>query len=437
MQPQMRSVRVCAITCDCYPDDPLVRRTAEAAVSAGYEYHVVCSMRDAQPNYEVCNEVHVHRIAIPRLTGAPVGRISGMPLGTTIVLWCVFVLFAFAKVTRLDAKLKFNLVHAHNLPDFLVFAGILPKLRGARIILHVQDVSPELTASRVTGLLGKLAYRLAQVQEQLSLRFADHVLTIGWTLEELLLKRGVPRAKVSSILNSADPQMFRAEKRTQLFLGEPTAERPLILLYHGTCAARCGLHTAIHAVAKAGGTAPHVRLHIMGVGDALSSLKELAQRLAVADRVVFFPTGPVDTVVDFIAHGDVGIIPYLSDGFMDLVLPTKAYEFALMGRPMIASNLPGIRSLFRPSSILLCEPSSVDSFADAIIELYRSPEKRSELARGAEQDNMNHRWEVMADRYRQLLASLAQNRDSNVLGRGKRPGSTPAADRPVGTGRQA
>jgi glycosyltransferase involved in cell wall biosynthesis len=437
MQPQTRSVCVCAITCDCYPDDPLVRRTAEAAVSAGYEYHVVCSMRDAQPGYEVCKGVHVHRIAIPRLTGAPVGRISGMPLGTTIVLWSVFALFAFVKVTRLDAKLKFNLVHAHNMPDFIVFAGIVPKLRGARIILHIQDVSPELTASRATGLVGKVAYWLAQMQEQLSLRFADHVLTIGWTLEELLLKRGVPRAKVSSILNSADPHVFRAEKRTQLFLGEPTAEHPLVLLYHGTCAARCGLHTAIHAVAKARGTAPYVRLHIMGPGDALPSLKELAQRLAVADRVVFLPTGPVDAVVDFIAHGDVGIIPYLSDGFMDLVLPTKAYEYALMGRPMIASNLPGIRSMFRPSSILLCEPSSVDSFADAIIEMYRSPARRAELAKGAEQDNMNYRWELMADRYRQLLASLAAGSDSNSLNRRKRANSASTAGQPLGTGRRA
>jgi glycosyltransferase involved in cell wall biosynthesis len=412
---QKPSVRVCAITCDCYPDDPLVRRTAEAAVSAGYDYHVVCSMRVGQSKRELCNGVHVHRIAIPRLDGTPVGRISGMPLGATIVLWSAFVLLAFAKVTRLDAKLKFNIVHAHNLPDFIVFAGTVPKLRGARIILHVQDVSPELTASRATGLMGKLACKLAQVQERMSIRFADHVLTVGWTLEELLFKRGVPKEKMSSILNSADPQVFRPEKRTRLFLGKPTAERPLILLYHGTCAARCGLHTAIEAMARAGSSAPHVHLHLMGPGDALPSLRELARKLGLADRVVFLPTGPVDAVVDFIAHGDVGIIPYPSAGYMDLVLPTKAYEFALMGRPIVASNLPGIRSMFRPSSVLLCEPSNADSFADAIVEVYRSPEKRAELAKNAEQDSMNYRWELMADRYCRLLAKLAASRGAHEL----------------------
>src|SRR5262249_41233030 len=126
--------------------------------------------------------------------------------------------------------------------------------------------------------------------------------------------------------------------------------------------------------------------------------------------------GPVDSVVDFIARGDVGIIPYPSAGYMDLVLPTKAYEFALMGRPIIASNLPGIRSMFRPTSVLLCEPSNADAFAEAIIALYRSPERRAKLAKSAEQDNMNYRWELMADRYCRLLAKLAASYDADELG---------------------
>jgi len=367
-------------------------------------------MRDQQPCYEQCNGVHVHRIAIPRIDGTPVGRISGKPLRTTVLLWSIFTLIAFLKITRLHSKFNFNVVHAHNMPDFLVFAGIVPKICGARIILHIQDVSPELTASRTAGLAGKLVCCLARIQEQFSLALADHVLTVGWTLEELLLKRGIPKERMSSILNSADPKVFRAEKRTELFLGEPSAERPFILLYHGTCAARCGLHTAIEAVAKAAKSAPHVHLRIMGPGDALPSLKELAQKLEVANRVVFLPTGPVDAVVDFIANGDVGIIPYPSAGYMDLVLPTKAYEFALMGRPIIASNLPGIRSMFRSSSVLLCEPCNADSFADAIVELYRSPRKRAQMAKQAEQDNVHYRWELMADRYCRLLTTLAAKR---------------------------
>jgi glycosyltransferase involved in cell wall biosynthesis len=138
-----------------------------------------------------------------------------------------------------------------------------------------------------------------------------------------------------------------------------------------------------------------------------TSLQQLAQTLGVGDQVVFSRSGPLEKVADFVAQGDIGIIPYPVDGFMDLVLPTKAYEFAWMRRPMIASNTAAIRSMFRPASVRFCEPSNMDDFAEAIVDLYRDPQKRAMLVANAEQDYMQFRWELMAERYQQLLATLA------------------------------
>jgi glycosyltransferase involved in cell wall biosynthesis len=403
----LSSVCVCAITCDCYPEDPLVRRTAEAAAHAGCDYHVICSMKEGEKKHEVFNGVHVHRILMRGNKGKPLGRITAMPFGRTIVLWSIFAFLASAKVAWLHLKLKFKVVHVHNLPDFLAFAALVPKLLGAQVILHIQDVSPELMAVKEKGPLRRIAVPLAKCQERISTAFVDHVLTVGWPFEGPLLKRGVPREKLSSVLNSADPTIFPVEKRTSPFLGEATAERPLIIMYHGTCAARNGLDTAIRAFAKARTAAPYLRLHLRGGGEYLPQLKQLVETLGVTGHVTFFPHGSLDTVADFVARGDIGIIPYPSDGFMDLVLPTKAYELALMRRPIVASDTPAIRSMFRPESIILCEPSNADSFAKAIVDLYWHPQKRAELVAGAEQDNMKYRWELMAERYQRLIASLA------------------------------
>jgi glycosyltransferase involved in cell wall biosynthesis len=409
-QPQrscMSAVRVCAITCDCYPDDPLVRRTAEAAAVAGFEYHVICSMNEGQSEYEVFHGVHVHRIFIRGPKGKSLGRITARGLPAMLVLWSRFALSALLKVARLHFLWRFAVVHVHNMPDFLVFAAVIPRLLGSQVILHVQDVSPELMAVKVNGIARKITFLLARWQERVSTAFANHVLTVGWPFEKLLLQRGVPGEKLSSVLNSADPSIFPKEKRTGPFLGKATAQRPLILMYHGTCSKRNGLDTAIRAFARARAMAPHLRLHLRGEGDSLSRLKQLAETLGVADGVSFFPHGSLDTVADFVAQGDIGIIPYPADGFMDLVLPTKAYEFALMRRPMIASDTPATRSLFRADSIRFCEPSNVEHFAQAIVELYHHPEKRAYLVASAEQDYRKHRWEVMAERYCQLLSSLA------------------------------
>jgi glycosyltransferase involved in cell wall biosynthesis len=319
----------------------------------------------------------------------------------------VFTILAMGKVARLQFRNKFNVVHVHNMPDFLVFSALIPKLVGAKVILGVQDVCPELMAAKAKGPSRGIVRTLAVWQERISTAFANHVLTVGWPFEEILLKRGVPQKKLSSVLNSADPNLYPIEKRTEPFTGSATAERPLILMYHGTLAERNGLDTAIRAFAKAREKAPYLRLDIQGRGEALPHLKQLAQELGVSEHMTFTGYAPSEELVDFVAHGDVGIIPYRSDGFMDLVLPTKAYEFALMRRPMIASSTPAIRSMFRPESLVLCEPSNVDQFAEAIVDLYEHPEKRAQLIANAEQDYEPFRWEIMAKRYQLLLATLA------------------------------
>src|SRR5256885_2158209 len=110
----MSVVRVCAITSDCYPQDPLVRRTAEAAARAGFQYHVLCSMAEGQDRYEFFKGVHIHRILKKDREGKPLGRITAMPLMIMLALWTFFACLALIKVARLHFKIRFDVVHVHN-----------------------------------------------------------------------------------------------------------------------------------------------------------------------------------------------------------------------------------------------------------------------------------------------------------------------------------
>ena len=76
---------------------------------------------------------------------------------------------------------------------------------------------------------------------------------------------------------------------------------------------------------------------------------------------------------------------------------------------MIASNTRAIRSMFRSESIVLCDPSNPESFAEAMIDLYQHPEKRASLVANAAEDYMPYRWELETKRYQQLLAALTLN----------------------------
>jgi len=327
----MSSLHISKIAFDWYPAHPRVRRLAEAAVDAGYTVDVICLRQPHEKRYEVYNGVHIYRV--------PLNRRFDSSLAKSLLSWCWFITLAGVTVTWLHLKRPYHVIHVHNLPDMLVFATLFPKLMKAKIILDVQDTSPELMAAKVKGRFRGIAILLATLQERLSTAFADHVITVGWPFERLLLKRGVPQQKLTCILNSTDPKIFPAVRRSCPNPETNHESKPFIIMYHGTVAERQGLDTAIRALALAHRFVPQVRLDIKGFGDQLHAIKKLAEELGISDHVVFSDYCPIEEVVDFIAHGDVGIIPYRGGGFMELLLPTKAYEFAWMQRPIITSDL--------------------------------------------------------------------------------------------------
>jgi glycosyltransferase involved in cell wall biosynthesis len=399
----MSSLHIGTITFDWYFTDARVIRLVEAAADAGYRVDVICLRQPHEKSYEARNGVHLYRV--------PMSRGFGRSLPVTILSWCWFLLLASVTVTWLHLKRPYHVIHVHNLPDFLVFSTLLPRLLGAKIILDVQDTSPELMAAKAKSHLQTTIVRLAKLQERSSTSFANHVVTAAWPFEKLLLQRGVPEKKLTVIINSTDSKIFPAALRQPISPNPPDESRPFILMYYGTVAERHGLDIAVQALALALRAVPHVRLDIKGRGEHLIKVKQLSEELGVSDHVVFCESSPVQEVVHSIAGIDAGIIPYQCDGFTELLLPTKAYELAWMHRPIIASDTPGIRSMFRPESIALCDPSSPESFADAIVDLYLHPEKRARMVTSAAEDYKPYQWEVMAKHYQQLLASLSRKRE--------------------------
>ena len=70
------------------------------------------------------------------------------------------------------ARRRFDVVHLHNPPDFLIVAALVPKLLGARVIFDVHDLSPEMFAMRFGDRAGaRLADRVLRRVELGQLRF--------------------------------------------------------------------------------------------------------------------------------------------------------------------------------------------------------------------------------------------------------------------------
>ena len=94
---------------------------------------------------------------------------------------CEYLLFATLATLALGPaamRRRYQVVHIHNPPDFLIVAGLLPRLLGSRLILDVHDLSSHMFRSRFKGRAGHLAGRVLDLIERWAGRLADVLVTL-------------------------------------------------------------------------------------------------------------------------------------------------------------------------------------------------------------------------------------------------------------------
>jgi glycosyltransferase involved in cell wall biosynthesis len=346
------SARVCAVAYTDYCSDPRVRREAEALVSRGDRVTVLALKAPDDPLEETVDGV--------RLVHLPVARYRGNEVRPYLQSYGRFMVLAGRYLARRARSI--DVVHAHSMPEAVVFAALVPRLIGRPVVLDVHDLSTEAYASR----LGRppAAVRAA---ERASLRFASAVLTVHERYAGMIRQRGVPSPKVSVVLNTPDDRMFPMSEPHR-----PDATSPR-LVYHGSLLRRYGVDVAMRAFRTLAGELPAARFDIYGDGDHRADLEDLACTLGLDQRVTFHGRVPVDELAPALAGADVGLVPFRRDPFTANILPTKLLEYVRLGIPAVASDNDVVRRYLGDGAVTLVEPDSVDALTDGVRQVLADP----------------------------------------------------------------
>ncbi|MBI4821253.1 MAG: glycosyltransferase [Deltaproteobacteria bacterium] len=363
------SIRVAAIAYTHYESDPRVRREAEILAKRGDDVTVWCLRQEGQAAEGYLNGVRLLRVDIPRYRGSSAtSYVSsyGRFLGEVTLA-----------VYRQHRRRKFDLVHVHTMPDFLVVAGLLPKLSGAKVVLDMHDLMPDLYAlkfgldrdGRVVSVLRGL--------ERLSVAMSDHAVCVHEPQYRLLLRDGVPSKKLSVVMNAPDPEIFAARTK-QPSIKSPDGE--IRMIYHGTILHRFGVDVAVRALAEARRQNPRLRLQIIGDGDFLPDVRRLAAELELDPPAleIIGQRLPIDEVARLVRDAHIGIVPNRDDQ-EDSVLPNKLLEYVSIGIPVIATRTRCITHYFGERELELVPIESVTSMASAMVRLSKDRERRREL----------------------------------------------------------
>jgi glycosyltransferase involved in cell wall biosynthesis len=373
-----------------------VQREAETLVRAGFDVDVICLRDEGEPRRDRWGGVEIHRLR---------ARVDKRALGTQLLSYLRFFMLATCRLTRMHLRRPYQTVQVHNLPDFLVFCALVPKLQGVPVILDLHDLMPEFFAGRF-GRERPVVARAIGWQERLSCRFADHVITVSEHWRRALVDRGVPTARCSVVMNLADERIFHRAAPTAKPLGS-VASGALRLLYHGTVTHRYGLDLAVRAVARLRADISGIRLTILGQGDQMPELVDLVRELHLETHVdLRDQLLHAEALPEVIAAADLGIVPYRDDVFTDGLVPTKLMEYAAMGLPAAAARTSAIEATFGDSAVAYFTPGDVEDLARAVRDLWENADAWAKLAAGTRCFTERHNWTTEGGEYAALVAGL-------------------------------
>lgn len=392
--------KVCMVVHQYYHHDARVRRYAEALVDAGMQVDVLCPRDKDHPSFRQERGVRIYSVPLRRGYRGALSYLG--EYAAAVVLFTIWLL-------ALHLRNRYQVIHIHNMPDFLVAAGLVPKLAGAKVILDIHDPMPEFYMSKYEAERS-LVVRCLELQEQLSSKVAHAVIAANERFRERLIKRGTAPNKITVIRNFADLKIFDRDAYREL---RQLPRKHFTLLYPGTIAPRYGLDIPIRALPYLLAHSQDFRLHLVGPYVAhVDELLQLARDIGVDEYVSYEPSRPVHTIARLMASADVGIYTARPGPHMSIATPTKVLEYAVMGVPIIASRLKVLEDIFPESAILYFEPGNTEQFAECVLHLYKNPHCREQLVEAADRLFVQrHSWSHERNTYLGLLKQLRNNHE--------------------------
>ena len=299
-----------------YASDPRVIREAEAALSAGFAVDFLALRRQGDPNIALVRGVRVFHLNQRRYRGG--GHVN------YLFAYLQFFVRCFFKATWLFFKNRYAVVHVNNMPDFLVFCSLIPKICGARIILDIHDPMPNTFASKFGENHYGFFYYLLLWQERLSAWYADKTLTVHEPVKHgILVKHGLNPDSIHVVANFADDELFQLQHSYSI-------DGKLRLVFHGTILKRYGLGNVVLAVSRLK-RRENISVRIIGEGDFSTELSKMIAALRLQETVHFINyVYPLQQIPALISDCNLGLVPLEMSSATNYGLPLKLlrYHFA-------------------------------------------------------------------------------------------------------------
>lgn len=280
-----------------------------------------------------------------------------------------FLIYAFLSLVRLQRQERGPLIRVYGIPGMMPVIPLSYVFPSARIVLSYHYHWSIQRFSRYKTMLP-----LAQKLEGMAFKKARLVIGLTEELKTAVLRAGMPESRIRLIPNWVDTDQFRPGQKGRDVEARYGFHRPY-LLYVGRLHTIKNLEMCLRAFARLRNRLDALSLVLVGDGDQKASLMALASRLEIADRVFFTGSLPHKDLPPLYDAAEAFVITSQMEG-----QPKAVLEAMASGKPIIASEVPGLRELVRNGGNgMLVRYDDIDSLVEAIAVILRDADLRRRL----------------------------------------------------------
>lgn len=145
-----------------------------------------------------------------------------------------------------------------------------------------------------------------------------------------------------------------------------------------------------------------IKLMVIGKGDLWNYLSSIKDKMG--DRLILLDWQPYEHLPELIASSNICILPSRKVSLMMNIVPIKMYEYMAMKKPVIATNLPGIRKEFGESNGVIYVEHPPEALEKALeLDLKREIGKEGERAFEFVKGND---WDTVTDLFERTLMGV-------------------------------
>lgn len=235
-------------------------------------------------------------------------------------------------------------------------------------IKNVVEVNAPYIEERVKYQGSSIFISKAKINELKRVGDATLLAVVSSPLKDDFVKRlKIDPNKIVVTHNAIDPDKIKTDGLViEQLRKQYQLENKAVIGFVGSIAQWHRVDIMLTAFSKISNSYPNARLLIVGSGESLDILKQLAKSLSIADKTVFTGNVPHGKVFEHIALMDVTVLPK-TDWYMS---PIKLFEYGAMQKAIIAPNTGSVRDVItHEHDGLLIKPESEEEVKNAMVRL--------------------------------------------------------------------